>query len=58
MKTPLSKKIKCHRTIILNNLNFKENSIIPKFDDFYWDIKIRCEKINENIDKLIIKLKK
>ena len=34
-----------------NYLNFKENSIIPKFDDFYWDIKIRCEKINENIDK-------
>ena len=34
-----------------NYLNFKENIINPKFDDFYWDIKIRCEKINENIDK-------
>ena len=34
-----------------NYLNFKENSIMPKFDDFYWDIKIRCEKFNENIDK-------
>ena len=32
-------------------LNFKENSVISKFDDFYWDIKIRCEKINENITR-------
>ena len=30
-------------------LNFNENSIIPKFDDYYWDVKIRCEKFNENI---------
>jgi len=30
-------------------LNFKENSKIPKFDDYYWDVKIRCEKFNENI---------
>ena len=34
-----------------NYLNFKENSIITKFDDFYWDVKIRCEKFNENIDR-------
>ena len=32
-------------------LNFKENSTVPKFDDYYWDIKIRCEKINENINR-------
>ena len=30
-------------------LNFNENSKIPKFDDYYWDVKIRCEKFNENI---------
>ena len=34
-----------------NYLNFKENSSVPKFDDYYWDIKIRCEKINENINR-------
>ena len=34
-----------------NYLNFKENSIITKFDDFYWDIKIRCDKFNENISR-------
>ena len=32
-------------------LNFKENSIVSKFDDFYWDIKIRCDKFNENISR-------
>ena len=30
-------------------LAFGENSEQTKFDDFYWDIKIRCEKFNENI---------
>ena len=30
-------------------LNFGENGIISKFDDFYWDVKIRCEKYNEHI---------
>ena len=34
-----------------NYLNFKENSIVTKFDDFYWDIKIRCDKFNENISR-------
>ena len=34
-----------------NYLNFKENGIVLKFDDFYWDIKIRCEKFNENISR-------
>ena len=34
-----------------NYLSFEENSIVSKFDDFYWDIKIRCEKINENISR-------
>jgi hypothetical protein len=34
-----------------NYLNFKENGIVLKFDDFYWDIKIRCEKFNENINR-------
>ena len=32
-----------------NYLNFKENTTLTKFDDFYWDVKIRCEKFNENI---------
>ena len=32
-----------------NYLNFNENSIATKFDDFYWDIKIRSDKFNENI---------
>ena len=34
-----------------NYLNFKENSVVTKFDDFYWDIKIRCDKFNENISR-------
>ena len=29
-------------------LNF-DNAIIAKFDDFYWDIKVRCEKYTEHI---------
>ena len=32
-------------------LNFGENGIISKFDDFYWDVKIRCEKYNEHISQ-------
>ena len=32
-------------------LAFGENSEQTKFDDFYWDIKIRCEKFNENISR-------
>ena len=32
-------------------LNFGPNGIISKFDDFYWDIKIRCEKYNEHIQQ-------
>ena len=31
-----------------NYLNF-DNDIIAKFDDFYWDIKVRCEKYTEHI---------
>ena len=31
-----------------NYLNF-DNEIIAKFDDFYWDIKVRCEKYTEHI---------
>jgi len=34
-----------------NYLNFKGNSLVTKFDDFYWDIKIRCDKFNENISR-------
>jgi hypothetical protein len=30
-------------------LNFG-NEIISKFDDFYWDIKVRCEKYTEHIN--------
>ena len=26
-----------------------DNEIIQKFDDFYWDIKVRCEKYNEHV---------
>ena len=32
-----------------NYLNFDKNNIISKFDDFYWDVKMRCEKYNEHI---------
>ena len=32
-------------------LFFDKNSQMPKFDDFYWDVKIRCDKFNENISK-------
>ena len=32
-------------------LFFDKNSQVPKFDDFYWDVKIRCDKFNENISK-------
>ena len=46
MKTPLSKKIKCHRTIILNNLNFKENSNTP-------NKQMSIKYINELSPKLI-----
>ena len=31
-----------------NYLSF-DSEIIQKFDDFYWDIKIRCEKYNEHV---------
>ena len=34
-----------------NYLSFDKNSEVPKFDDFYWDVKIRCDKFNENISK-------
>ena len=53
-KKNISKIIKETTNYILEEfktkyLNFNENSIIPKFDDYYWDVKIRCEKFNENI---------
>ena len=53
-KKNISKIIKETTNYILEEfktkyLNFKENSKIPKFDDYYWDVKIRCEKFNENI---------
>ena len=31
-----------------NYLSF-DSEIIQKFDDFYWDIKVRCEKYNEHV---------
>ena len=31
-----------------NYLSF-DSEIIQKFDDFYWDIKVRCEKYNDHI---------
>ena len=34
-----------------NYLNFDIENITSKFDDFYWDVKIRCEKYNEHIDQ-------
>ena len=34
-----------------NCLDFENNSSIAKFDDFYWDIKIRCEKYTEHISQ-------
>ena len=32
-------------------LNFISDEIISKFDDFYWDVKMRCEKYNEHISE-------
>jgi hypothetical protein len=32
-------------------LNFNKNEIIGKFDDFYWDIKLRCEKYTEHVSQ-------
>ena len=34
-----------------NFLNFNKNEIIGKFDDFYWDIKVRCEKYTEHVSQ-------
>ena len=28
-----------------------DNAIITKFDDFYWDIKVRCEKYTEHVEQ-------
>ncbi len=36
---------------IKKNLFSFDNEIIAKFDDFYWDIKVRCEKYTEHIDQ-------
>jgi len=35
---------------IKNYLNFDRN-MIKKFDDFYWDVKMRCEKYTEHISQ-------
>ena len=32
-------------------LNFDTKLLLSKFDDFYWDVKIRCEKYNEHISQ-------
>ena len=56
----INNKIKNMSKLIEDNTNlFKEelkknylsfdNEIIAKFDDFYWDIKVRCEKYTEHI---------
>ena len=34
-----------------NYLNFDEERLVSKFDDFYWDIKLRCEKYTEHIQQ-------
>ena len=31
-----------------NYLSF-DDEIVQKFDDFYWDIKVRCEKYSDHI---------
>ena len=36
---------------IKKNLFSFDNEIIAKFDDFYWDIKVRCEKYTEHINQ-------
>ena len=36
---------------IKKNLFSFDNEIISKFDDFYWDIKVRCEKYTEHINQ-------
>jgi hypothetical protein len=34
-----------------NFLNFNSSGIITKFDDFYWDIKVRCQKYTDHISQ-------
>ena len=52
--TNISNKIKQNTLFfkeeIKNNyLDFDTENLTSKFDDFYWDIKIRCQKYNEHI---------
>ena len=48
----IEQKTKILNEEIKNNyLNFETESITAKFDDFYWDVKIRCEKYNEHINQ-------
>ena len=52
--TNISNKIK-QNTLYLKEeiknkyLDFDTENLTSKFDDFYWDIKIRCQKYNEHI---------
>ena len=32
-------------------LDFDAKELLSKFDDFYWDVKIRCEKYNDHISQ-------
>ena len=34
-----------------NFLNFNSSSLTTKFDDFYWDIKVRCQKYIDHISQ-------
>jgi hypothetical protein len=34
-----------------NFLNFNSSAITSKFDDFYWDIKVRCQKYIDHISQ-------
>ena len=46
----IEEKTKSLNEEIKNNyLVFDTEDITSKFDDFYWDVKIRCEKYNEHI---------
>ena len=46
------KKTNSIKEIIKNDyLNFISDEIISKFDDFYWDVKMRCEKYNQHISQ-------
>ena len=49
MSKLIEENTKSFKEQIKNNYLPFDNDIITKFDDFYWDIKLRCEKYTEHI---------